>query len=127
MIGFACDRFGAVKTCYAVLAVGILTVSGFALAPVNLPLFAVLAFFFGIVTSAVMVLSPILTLDFFGRENYEKFYARVSMGAPIASILLLPAYGFVYDMTGGYGPVFAAMAVLLAAAAVCICLGWRKR
>ena len=62
-----------------------------------------------------MVLSPILTIQFFGQADYEQIYAKVSMGAPLASVLLIPVYGFIYDHM-----------VLLAVSAVCIYVGWKK-
>ena len=74
-----------------------------------------------------MVLAPILTLKFYGQQDYEKIYAKVSMGAPLASILLIPAYGFVYDLTGSYRFVLLAMAFLLLLALFCIVMGWRRR
>ena len=74
-----------------------------------------------------MVLAPILTIQFFGQRDYEKIYAKVSMGAPLASIVLIPVYGFVYDATAQYGYVLLGMIGLLLLAAFCIAAGWRRR
>lgn len=74
-----------------------------------------------------MVLSPILTLRFYGRKDYEKIFAKVSMGAPIASVILIPVYGFIYDMTNSYRFVLLLMIGLLSAALFCISAGWKYR
>ena len=74
-----------------------------------------------------MVLAPILTLKFFGQCDYEKIYAKVSMGAPLASIILIPVYGFIYDITNDYLPVLIGMLFLLAVSLFSIVFGWKKR
>lgn len=53
-------------------------------------------------------------------------YAKVSMGAPLASVLLIPVYGFIYDHMQNYIVVLISMMVLLAVSAVCIYVGWKK-
>lgn len=126
-IGMISDRIGVLKTCYGVLAAGLAAVAGFLLSGGRFPLFALSTFLHGLTSSGIMVLAPILTLKFYGQQDYEKIYAKVSMGAPLASILLIPAYGFVYDLTGSYRFVLLAMAFLLLLALFCIVMGWRRR
>lgn len=48
------------------------------------------------------------------------------MGAPLASVLLIPVYGFIYDHMQNYIVVLISMMVLLAVSAVCIYVGWKK-
>lgn len=126
-IGVISDRIGALKTCYGVLAVGFAAVLGFLMGGESFPLFVLSAFLHGLTSSGIMVLAPILTLKFYGQRDYEKIYAKVAMGAPLASILLIPAYGFLYDLTGNYRFVLLGMALLLLAALLSIAAGWRKR
>lgn len=126
-IGLISDRIGCLKTCYGMIGVGIVTVLGFFISGESFPLFGVFAFLHGLVSSSIMVLAPILTLKFFGQGDYEKIYAKVSMGAPLASIVLLPTYGFVYDMTEEYAAVLAGMVGLLLVAMFSIAAGWRRR
>ena len=90
-------------------------------------MFAASAFLHGITSSSIAVIAPILTLIFYGKMDYEKIYAKVSMGAPLASILLVPAYGYIYDATGSYLPVLIFLLVLLGVAGFGIMLGWRMR
>lgn len=126
-IGMVSDRIGALKTCYGVLGVGLVAILGFLLAGRGFALFALSTFLHGLTSSGIMVLTPILTLKFYGQQDYEKIYAKVSMGAPLASILLIPAYGFIYDHMGSYVPVLLGMLLLLLLALFSIAVGWKKR
>lgn len=126
-IGFISDRIGGLKTCYGIIALGIAAVVLFLISPGSFWLFSAAALMHGLVSASIMVLSPLLTIVFYGQKDYEKIYSKVAMGAPIASILLIPAYGFVYDLMNNYVPVLIGMIVLLLVAAVCIAAGWKNR
>lgn len=133
VIGAICDRIGGLRTCYGIIALWLLAVAGFLFAGANplsgggFPVFAAAAFLHGAACSSIPVLAPMLTMTFYGKGSFEKLYARVAMGAPLSSILLVPAYGFFYDFTGSYAGVLAMLAVLLCAAFLAIRLGWRTR
>lgn len=126
LLGYISDRIGSLKTCYGLIGVGALSVLGF-LWGSPYPVYAVSAFLYGAMVSGIAALSPALTLAFFGKTDYEKIYAKVSTGAPLAAILLMPAYGFLYDATGSYILVLIFLLVLLALAVPCILVGWRRR
>lgn len=126
-IGVICDRIGSLKTCFVMIGLGLITVVGFMISGHSFVLFELLTFVHGLVTSGIMVLAPILTITFYGKKDYEKIYAKVSMGAPLASIILIPVYGFIYDLTKNYTLVLTGMIVLLLLAAFCITAGWKKR
>lgn len=126
-IGMVSDRIGSLRTCYGLIGIGILAVLAFFISPAGFLVFGAATFLHGLVSSGIMVLAPILTLQFYGRKDYEKIYAKVSMGAPLASIILIPAYGFIYDLTGSYIYVLFGILILLIAAGLCIGFGWRKR
>ncbi|MBS7007520.1 MFS transporter [Anaerostipes sp.] len=126
-IGIISDKIGSLKTCYGMIGIGITAVAGFLISGQNFTVFAVSTFLHGLVSSGIMVLAPILTLKFYGQNDYEKIFAKISMGAPIASIVLVPAYGFIYDITESYRAVLIGMICLLAFAAFCITVGWKKR
>lgn len=127
LIGFLSDRMGGLRTCYLIIAVWLAAVAGFLFGGSYFMVFAAAVFFNGLVTPCVMVSAPILTMLFFGKENYEKIYARVSMGAPLASIFLIPVYGFIYDVTQSYSLVLLILLLLLVIAGISIALGWKKR
>lgn len=126
-IGIISDKIGSLKTCYLMIAVGVLAAAGFFLSGGGLLLFYGSAFLHGLVSSGIMVLGPLLTLKFYGQRDYEKIFAKVSMGAPLASIVFVPLYGFVYDMMQSYYPVLIGLLALLGTAAVCITIGYKKR
>lgn len=126
-IGIISDRIGALKTCYGILVIGLVAVAGFLFSGNSFLLFSLSTFLHGLTSSGIMVLAPILTLKFYGQKDYEKIYAKVSMGAPLASIVLIPVYGFIYDLLGNYVYVLLGMALLLLAAFFCIMAGWKKR
>ena len=93
----------------------------------NLPIFAAGAFLNGVAVSGVGVIVAILTRLFYGSRDYGKIFAKVSMGSPLASIVLIPAYGFVYDATGSYFWVLIFLLALLGIAITSIALGWTSR
>ncbi len=126
-IGLISDRIGSLKTCYGMIAIGMIAIIGFFASSRGFAVLAISTFLHGLASSGIMVLSPILTLKFYGKTDYEKIYSKVSMGAPLASILLIPAYGFFYDAAKNYTGVLVTMLVLLLIAFLCISLGWKKR
>lgn len=126
-IGIISDKIGSIKTSYIMSGIGILSILGFFFSSYSFFLFAFSTFLHGLVSSSIMVLAPILTIKFYGQKDYEKIFAKVSMGAPIASVLLIPLYGFVYDATKSYMLVLIGMICLLILAALSITMGWKKR
>lgn len=126
-IGLICDRLGGLRTCWGIILLWLLAVVGFMLSGAGFPVFAASAFLHGAASSSIAVIAPILTLIFYGKRDYEKIYAKVSMGGPLASVLLVPAYGFIYDAANSYFAVLVLLIVLLCAAGLGIALGWKKR
>ncbi len=127
LIGFAADRIGGLKTSFVIIGVWLLAIVCFLLGGRGFSVFALGAFLNGISMPSIMVLSPILTLSFFGKRDYEKIYAKVSMGAPLASIFLVLVYGYIYDATKSYLPVLLILSGLLVLAGASIAYGWKKR
>lgn len=125
IIGFLADKIGAVKTCYVVIGLWFLAIVGFWFGGRSALLFAGAAFLNGVAVPSVTIISPVLTLAFYDREHYEKIYAKVSMGAPLSSIFLVPIYGFIYDATQSYVLVLLILMGLLALAGGSIAYGWR--
>ena len=127
LIGLISDRIGCLKTAYGIILIGLAAVTGFFFGADSYLVFGAATFLHGLVSSSIMVLAPVLTVQFYGQKDYEKIYAKISMGAPLASIVLIPVYGFIYDRTRNYGAVLAGIAVLLVIALFCIIYGWKKR
>lgn len=126
-IGIISDKIGSLKTCYGIIGIGFIAIAGFLLSGSGFLIFSLSTFLHGLVSSSIMVLAPILTIKFYGQKDYEKIFAKVSMGAPIASIILIPAYGFIFDLTESYLVVLIGMISLLVIAVLCISIGWKNR
>lgn len=126
-IGFISDRIGSLKTCYIMIGAGLAAVVAFLFGGSGIVIFFIASFLHGFASAGIMVLAPILTLSFYGNKDYEKIFSKISMGAPIASILLIPFYGFIYDYTHSYFLVLLIIAFLLIFSTISISLGWKKR
>lgn len=126
-IGFLSDRIGGLRTCYLIIGIWLAAVVGFLFGGSHFMIFMAAAFLNGLVTPSVMVTAPILTQIFFGKSDYEKIYAKVSTGVPLASIFLIPIYGFIYDMTGNYLIVLFILIILLLLAGASIAYGWKHK
>ncbi|WP_238483698.1 MFS transporter [Anaerosporobacter faecicola] len=126
-IGFICDKIGSLKTCYGIIGVELLALFGFWIGGTTVAIFYISAFFHGLVAAGTVVIGPILTLEFYGEKDYEKILSKVFMGAPLAAIVLVPAYGYIYDFTNSYRLVLLFIAILLVLSAVCISAGWKNR
>lgn len=126
-IGFLSDRIGGLRTCYLIIGIWLTAVVGFVFGGRHFMIFMAAAFLNGLVTPSVMVTAPILTEIFFGKSDYEKIYAKVSTGVPLASIFLIPIYGFIYDMTGNYLIVLFILIILLLLAGASIAYGWKHK
>lgn len=126
-IGVVSDKIGGLKTCFGIIALWIAAVIAFIFSSGGFWVFALASFCHGIASSSIAVIGPILTLIFYGKGDYEKIFAKVAMGAPLASILLIPAYGYIYDLTDSYLSVLVMLILLLLAAAFSIAFGWKNR
>lgn len=117
-IGAVCDRLGGRLTGLCLTALWLGAVALFAVSH-HFAVLLLASFFHGLCGAGVMVLAPLLAIRHFGRRDYARIFARVSMGTPLASILLVPAYGYLYDAFGSYRPVLGFVAVLLVLAGGC--------
>lgn len=117
LIGIFSDRQGILPTSAAVLIIGFVAVILFSVSGSSFLIFAVATFLHGLATSAIGVVAPLLTTKFFGNLEYEKLFSLVMIGSPLASIVLMPLYGFIYDRFGSYRIVFLFLLGALAIAA----------
>lgn len=126
LIGFFSDRIGILPTSVAVLCIGLIAIMMFAFNGGVFAVFVLATFLHGLAASSIGVVAPLLTTKFFGFKDYEKLFSLVMIGAPLASIVLLPAYGFIYDLYGSYHLVFLFLLAALITAAVGLVLGYRS-
>lgn len=126
-IGVISDKIGCLKTSIAMISIGVVAVVLFFISYQSFIIFSIAAFLHGLASSGIGVLAPILTIAFFGQKDYEKIFAKVMMGAPLASIILIPAYGFIYDQFKNYYVVLIGLLILLGVAFLSISIGWKQR
>lgn len=127
LIGIISDKIGSINTCYIMIGIGIIAVIGFFLSSYSYFILVIATFLHGLVSSGIMVLAPILTIKFYGQKDYEKIFSKVSIGGPLASVVLIPLYGFVYDVTKSFLIVLIGMICLLVIAGLSIRIGWKKQ
>lgn len=127
-MGVSIDKIGSQKTAYSSILLGILSVLMLIFLPGN-PIFAALgtALFGFTASNAINTLAPSLVSSIFGYRNYSQIYSTVSLGLAVASIIALPAYGYVFDFVGSYKPVLGAIIVMMAVNFALVMLAYRGK
>lgn len=113
IIGAISDRIGVFKTTFMILITILASILCLCMAHLHFLLFSLGLFLMGLGAIGIPVLSPLLTKVCFGEKDFDVIYSNVMMGSPLATILLLPLYGFIYDATGSYDYVFYLLALLI--------------
>ena len=68
---------------------------------------------FGIATASPFVLTPQLTIYFFGNRDFANIYGFVNVFQFLGPTLGPPISGMIFDRSGSYGPAFVLFAALL--------------
>lgn len=126
IIGIFSDKVGIVSTSIGVLVVGTISVILFLIGGSGIGYFIAATFLHGLATSSIGVVAPLLVKKYFGDLDFDKLFSSVMIGSPLASIVLMPAYGFLYDTFGNYRYVFFFLVAALVIASVCLLLGLRN-
>ena len=123
--GVMFDRFGAVKT--TILALGAFAAGLMVALAASPALLFVSLILLAFGMSAETVLTPLLTRNIFGSNNYAVIYGRVSMAYNIGTAFGSPLWGAVYDTTGSYLPaLWVTPFILLVDLAIIVCLMKKK-
>ncbi|MVP00673.1 MFS transporter [Paenibacillus lutrae] len=120
VIGYASDKFGTKNTTFLVMMLGVVAMSLLLFSASSTLLITVAVGLFGLVSASIGTLGPALTSSLFGNKEYSQIYSNASLGLAISSVVALPAYGFVFDITGSYTPVLYAIIVMLIINIVCV-------
>ena len=126
-IGILTDKIGAIQTSIGIIIIGTISVILFLISERSFTIFSLAAFLHGLANSSIGVLSPILALKFYGKKDYEKIYSNLMVGAPLASIILIPAYGFIYDLFEGYYFVLIFLLLMMLVSFLSIIFAWKSR
>ncbi|MHA3724422.1 MFS transporter [Leucobacter sp. HY1910] len=109
LVDMLSSKFTAVLTMIVgIIAIGLLIVTN------NPIVICVAVALFGLISASIGIIAPAMVTSLFGKRDYAQIYATASTGLALASIVALPAYGFVYDATKTYQPVLFAIIVMLA-------------
>lgn len=114
IIGVLNDKMGTKNTAILAMVLGIISVSILLFAASSSVMIFVALILFAFVTSGIGIIAPSLTSSLFGNKEYSQIYSTVSIGLAAASIVALPAYGYVFQFTGSYsGGLYAILAMLV--------------
>lgn len=127
VIGIISDKIGVFKTAIGIVSMVIASLVCLYFGNVSFYIFAAGSFLLGLAAMGIPVLAPLLTKSFFGERDYEIIYSNVMMGPPLATIILLPLYGFIFDLTGSYRFVFILLAGLIAIGAFGLIMGEKTK
>lgn len=127
LIGVVSDKAGAFKTTMAIIGGVAAAIICLALGGHSYWIFMLGSFLLGLSAMGIPVLAPLLTSAFFGGKDYESIYANVMMGPPFASVVMLPLYGYFFDLKGNYNLALILLGVFALAGAICITAGWRAK
>lgn len=126
-IGFISDKIGVFKTAMIIIGGVVTSIICLSLGGNSYNVFAVGSFLLGLSSMGIPVLAPLLTSAFFGEKDYEAIYSNVMMGPPFASVVLMPLYGFLFDLKGNYSWVLLIMGLFALVGGICICAGWNAK
>lgn len=127
MFGFLSDKIGAKNTAILAMIIGIVTVVLLLFLAETQSILMVAFFLFGIVTSSIGTLGPVLTSSLFGNKEYSQIFSNASLGLAIAGIISLPIYGFIFDLSGSYTGALYAILIMLVLAVVCIFIAFKSK
>src|SRR5699024_8662702 len=125
--GYLTDKIGAKKTTLLAMIIGLISIVLLLFFAKYAIVIAIGVGLFGLVTASIGTLAPAITTELFGNRDYSQIYSTVSMGLAVASIVALPVYGYVFDLTGGYTAALYTIIVLLLISIACIIIGFRSK
>ncbi len=125
--GFFSDKIGAKLTTLFAMSLGIVSVVLLLFFAQSSFVLTIAVAIFGFVAASIGTLAPAVTSALFGSKDYGQIYSTVSMGLAIASIIALPAYGYVFDIAGSYTPVLYTLIVMLIISIVCVVIAFRSK
>ncbi len=102
ILGVLSDKIGSKNTSLLAMMLGILSIFMLLFFSESATLITIAAGILGFMASSIGTLAPTLASTLFGSKDYSQIYAMASLGLAVASIIALPAYGYVYDFTGTY-------------------------
>lgn len=127
IIGVLNDKMGTKSTTILSMILGIVSVLIFLFATSSSVMIIIALVLFAFVTSGIGTLAPSLTSSLFGNKEYGQIYSTVSLGLAVASIVALPAYGYIFQFTGSYSGGLYAILVMLVINIFAVIIAYRGK
>lgn len=127
ILGYLVDKLGSKITAIIAMILGIIAISMLLAANNSTTMITIAVGLFGLLSSSIGIIAPALTSSIFGKKAYSEIYSTASLGLAISSIIALPAYGFVYDITGSYTSVLYAIIIMLIINIGCVLLAYSSK
>ncbi|MCH6267263.1 MFS transporter [Neobacillus citreus] len=127
VIGFLSDKIGSKNTAIFAMATGLIAVCLLLFFASSSIIITFAVALFGFISSSIGTLGPALTTSLFGNKEYSQIYSSASMGLAVASIVALPAYGYVFDFIGSYIPVLYAIIIMLIINIGCVMFAFKGK
>ncbi|GAB1613746.1 MFS transporter [Mammaliicoccus lentus] len=102
IFGYLTDKIGAKKVGLLAMTLGLLASVLLISLPDLVVVVTIALFLFGMFTASIGTIAPAMASSLFGSKDYSQIYSSSSIGLALASIVALPAYGFIYDISGSY-------------------------
>lgn len=113
VVGTLNDKIGSKNTTIFTMVLGMVSVSLLLFASSSSAMIFVSLVLFAFVTCGIGTLAPALTQSLFGNKEYSQIYSTASLGLAVASIVALPAYGYIFQFTGSYTAGLYAILIML--------------
>jgi len=127
IIGVLNDKIGTKNTTILSMILGMVSVLIFLYAASSSVTIFVALILFSFVTSGIGIIAPSLTSSLFGNREYSQIYSAVSLGLAVASIMALPAYGYIFQFTGSYSGGLYAILVMLFVNIIAVIIAYRGK
>lgn len=127
ILGFLIDKLGSKYTAVFAMIAGIIAISLLLYSGTSTAIISFAVGLFGLISSSIGIIAPALTSSLFGQRAYSEIYSTASLGLAISSIIALPAYGYIFDVTGSYTIVLYAIIVMLIVNIACIFMAFTSK
>ncbi|MGD6886965.1 MFS transporter [Staphylococcus shinii] len=127
VFGYLTDKIGAKKVGLLAMILGLIATILLIAMPDFIVVVAVALFLFGVFTSSIGTIAPVMASSLFGSKDYSQIYSTSSIGLALASIVALPAYGFIYDISGSYTTGLIIIILLFVVNIIAIILAFKNK
>lgn len=125
VFGSLTDKIGAKKTTLMALGCGILAVVLLIFLRQQIVFFFFALFCYGFLSSSLGVLGPLIVGAIFGHKEFGQIFGFILIAVNVASMILVPAYGFVYDAFNSYQYVFYMILAFLLICTGCLVMAYK--